>query len=126
MSKVVCLSTDGVKFQFSSGGLFQINFGVFQLPKYPIEILVNNSVIAKSVKGRATMLKIGDEVNSDFSSIAQNKENLKRNGEKRMKQMMGVTFQDYLVIEFGTWIGVRFTEHVPISNAQAFIKIVKI
>ena len=128
LRKVVSLSPDGMKFQFSSGGLFQLNFGVFQIAKNSVEILVNNSVIAKGFAGKARMIKVGDATgDNSIGRKSIGKENREGNGmDAKVNRIVGVTFQDYLFVEFGSWIGVRFARGVDVTKAQAFIKIVKV
>jgi hypothetical protein len=141
MAKVVALSPDGSKFQFISGGLFKISFGLFQVPDQSIEILMNNKVIATSVKGKLSMLKWGDQ-----GPILQNIENSQRNGNVRFSgslgsklkaktvykqsnelfKVMGYTFEDYLIVEFGSWIGIRLVGSSEPGSAEAFIRILKV
>lgn len=140
LSKVVSLSADGSKFQFISGGLFKISFGLFQLPKQSIEILLNNKVIATSVKGKLSMVKWGDHgttvlnnenepINGHFQPFGNENSTLfKKTVSKQSKELhriLGFTFEDYLIIEFGSWIGIRLIGNSEPMSAEAFIRILK-
>ena len=143
LGKVVSLSPDGSRFQFISGGLFQLSFGLFQKPKQQIEILLNNNVIASNAKNNLKMVKVGNQSMRKYQSgsenshlklnvqiLKENRENNKLGKEnKKLKDKMkyiGVTFEDYYIIEFGSWLGVRLMAEPETLGAEAFIRIVKI
>ena len=140
LSKTISLSSDGTKFQFSSGGLFQLSFGLFQNPKQTVEILLNNKIIAKSKQGTLTMIKRGNRNFKDFEENFENnplssnklflgnsqEKQVQNNRKNEMGKFLGLTFQDYLIVEFGSWIGVRLVGNKGIESSEAFIRILKI